>query len=466
MEEVIMGNIKNIFKSRKNLQINTIEFDKNNPRGESEENILKDKEFIKLTNSIKSYGILEPLIVKPNESEKDKYVLIDGERRLRAAKQINLITVPCLIAASDADARILAYQIHMLRKQWEKPSETKSIRKIIEDLKNSQPNISESELKKKLREITFHREHEIEDLLILCEYDEAVIDKVISGNLDVSYLIQIKKSFLSPLVSNFPEIVKVYGEDKIREILVEKASNGYLVNTRFLMDKYKSVFKDKNHIEAKKILEEFIKNPPETIQESLDKYLKVKKSTQKICKRNSKDIASTKSQTIRITPKQETKIKDIRAEYELLGKNLSEEEHSYIAEALTCLEKGCLRAAVVMIWAAGISKIITLIEKDLEEYNRVLNDIKNIKKTPYKYYNNQIRNDYTQEDLRDGNDNILMLYLFHKSMINKTEYSSLKADYQIRCDSAHPTTIILTTTKVISIFEDIYSIIFNNKKLQ
>ncbi|MCQ2385951.1 MAG: ParB/RepB/Spo0J family partition protein [Clostridia bacterium] len=47
-----------------------------------------------LAESIKRYGILQPLTVRKNG---ERYELIAGERRFRAAKEAGLSTVPCLI---------------------------------------------------------------------------------------------------------------------------------------------------------------------------------------------------------------------------------------------------------------------------------------------------------------------------------------------------------------------------------
>ena len=60
------------------------------PRREFDENALKE-----LAESIKSYGILQPLIVR--RIEDGKYELIAGERRLRASKIVGLEKVPVII---------------------------------------------------------------------------------------------------------------------------------------------------------------------------------------------------------------------------------------------------------------------------------------------------------------------------------------------------------------------------------
>ena len=61
-----------------------------------------EDKLVLLAYSIKKYGIIEPLCVRKTDSE-DSYdfELISGERRLRAAKMADLVTVPCIIVAAE-----------------------------------------------------------------------------------------------------------------------------------------------------------------------------------------------------------------------------------------------------------------------------------------------------------------------------------------------------------------------------
>ena len=72
---------------------------------------------VKLADSIRQYGILQPLTVrKIEETDGYRYELIAGERRLRAAKMLGLATVPCLIALVDDEVSAeLALVENMLR---------------------------------------------------------------------------------------------------------------------------------------------------------------------------------------------------------------------------------------------------------------------------------------------------------------------------------------------------------------
>ncbi len=63
----------------------------------------KPDELNGLAASIREQGILQPLILvrTSDEAADQPYVLIAGERRLRAARQIGLTTVPCVIKDAD-----------------------------------------------------------------------------------------------------------------------------------------------------------------------------------------------------------------------------------------------------------------------------------------------------------------------------------------------------------------------------
>lgn len=66
-----------------------------------------DNDAIKaLANSIKSQGVIQPLLVRPSATEQGKYEIIGGERRWRASKLAGLSQVPVIIRQLD-DGRAL-----------------------------------------------------------------------------------------------------------------------------------------------------------------------------------------------------------------------------------------------------------------------------------------------------------------------------------------------------------------------
>ena len=81
------------------LQIKTeqIRANRAQPRAEFDNNSI-----IRLADSIRRYGILQPLTVRKAENEEIfTYELIAGERRLRAARLLGYLTVPCIVIEAD-----------------------------------------------------------------------------------------------------------------------------------------------------------------------------------------------------------------------------------------------------------------------------------------------------------------------------------------------------------------------------
>ena len=93
-----------VISSQRSVNPNKIDIFKENPRGETEVQIVTGSQFKQLMHSIKDFGVIEPLIVKKNVRAGKEFVLVDGERRLRAAILVNLKKVPILIAKDEADA--------------------------------------------------------------------------------------------------------------------------------------------------------------------------------------------------------------------------------------------------------------------------------------------------------------------------------------------------------------------------
>jgi len=69
-----------------------------------------------LVESIRHYGIIQPLIISPGD-DPDRYILISGERRLEAARQVGLSTVPAIIRDADEQQRLELALIENVQRQ-------------------------------------------------------------------------------------------------------------------------------------------------------------------------------------------------------------------------------------------------------------------------------------------------------------------------------------------------------------
>ncbi len=225
---------------------NLIEIDPKNPRGETEEQIEADTEFVRLKDSIHEYGVLVPLIVRKHTSKSGKYVLIDGERRLRASWGTNQKTVPVHIVQqgeTSSETLIRAFQIHMLRKQWSKIAQARSLKMIIEKIK-AEKECPKSELFERLQERTGYTETSLKDLMRVLEYPDSILEETEDEKsvLKFSHLVQIEASFIEPLNRTFDDLVKEFGEKYIRDKLINKIRKGVLYATMDLMENILPLF--------------------------------------------------------------------------------------------------------------------------------------------------------------------------------------------------------------------------------
>jgi len=326
-----------------------IAFDQKNPRGETKEQIEQDIEFKRLRKSVKHNNLFQPVIVRANESKKQPYRLVDGERRLRAALLEKAELVPVrIIEGGEREGRIAAYNIHTLRKEWDKRIEVAAIKEIIDEIRQKKKNITEAELFKELREITNHKEHDLKTLLALLKYNEATIKKVQDGTLAMSHLVQIDSSFLSPLKREFPGLYEEYGDSKLRKILVGKAEGGLLGGTRYLMDNVLKYFKDskdkryifsENKAKLKKVIKRFLEEPEQNISMIPEKMEATKKKKKKKTSKKAKKKRATKEQRTAVPAEIDHKEKLKSIEQEVIGNNIFDLLFNYLQEAIIEFEK-------------------------------------------------------------------------------------------------------------------------------
>lgn len=95
-----------------------------------------------LANSIHAQGIIQPLVVR--ETGHQKYEIIAGERRWRAAKIVGLASVPCLIKNVEDDAAIaIALIENIQRENLNAMEEAIAFKRLLEEF-----NLTHSEVAK------------------------------------------------------------------------------------------------------------------------------------------------------------------------------------------------------------------------------------------------------------------------------------------------------------------------------
>jgi len=95
-----------------------------------------------LAESIKAQGLLQPVVVRPKTS--GGYELIAGERRLRAAKEAGIETLPALVrSAGDGESLLLSLVENVAREQLSAVEEARAYAMLMDEFSLSLGEISE-----------------------------------------------------------------------------------------------------------------------------------------------------------------------------------------------------------------------------------------------------------------------------------------------------------------------------------
>lgn len=119
------------------LSISDIEPDRGQPRTKFTEEALSE-----LEASIREFGVLQPLLVRPMSD--GSYKIVAGERRWRAARRAGLTEIPVIIKSlTDAEAAAIALIENLQREDLNPIEEAAGIKKLIEEYGYTQEEASE-----------------------------------------------------------------------------------------------------------------------------------------------------------------------------------------------------------------------------------------------------------------------------------------------------------------------------------
>lgn len=103
-----------------------------------------DQTIEELSNSIKEYGIIQPIIIRKANKDQNIYEIISGERRFRAAKLLNLKEVPAIIRDIENDqALAIGILENIQREDLSILEEATSYKQLIEEFNYSQQDIAQ-----------------------------------------------------------------------------------------------------------------------------------------------------------------------------------------------------------------------------------------------------------------------------------------------------------------------------------
>ena len=131
-----ISNLLTIYSSLKNIDINKIQANENQPR-----TVFNEEKIEELAASIKENGLIQPIVVRKVNGI---YQIIAGERRYRACCSLNMKQVPCVIEDyDDKQTQTLAIIENIQRENLNPIEKAKGLRRLLDDYGLTQQELAD-----------------------------------------------------------------------------------------------------------------------------------------------------------------------------------------------------------------------------------------------------------------------------------------------------------------------------------
>ena len=227
----LIGDTKTVSKNNK-ISVSDLVRNRYQPRKTFDEESLEE-----LTNSIKSRGIIQPIIARPSSG--NKYEIIAGERRWLAAQRAGLHEVPVVVVDAD-DKKSLEFGIveNVQRHDLNSIEEAEGYKRLIDEFNYDQEQVakfigkSRSHITNSLRllslpneVIEFVKENKISPghakILVGLENCQLISKKIISKKLSVRQTESLVRAYKTPskkLVKNKDPNIRILEQNLMEKI--------------------------------------------------------------------------------------------------------------------------------------------------------------------------------------------------------------------------------------------------------
>lgn len=204
------------------LPIDSIVPNDSNPRLD-----FPQQELDRLAESIDQEGILVPIVVYPRD---DKFVLVDGERRFRCARELGLPSVPAVITTERSEQDVLQqmFNIHLIREPWRDIPTAVALERLASAIKEE---TDEEPTDNELRERTGLSVDRVRQLRYVMTLPEEWRDYIRSGEIPLNFFWELKKNVVDALRTNRPKILDEFGAEKIQRAFVKKRLDQVITDT-------------------------------------------------------------------------------------------------------------------------------------------------------------------------------------------------------------------------------------------
>ncbi|GIM28973.1 chromosome partitioning protein ParB [Clostridium polyendosporum] len=216
------------------IPLNKIKTNENQPR-----KYFDNEKIAELSESIKQHGIIQPLILK---KEDDVYMIIAGERRWRAAKQIGLKEVPAIIMdINDRELLEISLIENIQREDLNPIEEAIAYQRLLNDFQLTQGELSERIGKSRTT---------ITNTMRLLNLDERVQNYIIEGILSEGHgraILGLQDNSKQYEISQkvIDEGLSVRETEKFIKIINENKEEKKIKENNNQLDRYYNDIKDK-----------------------------------------------------------------------------------------------------------------------------------------------------------------------------------------------------------------------------
>ena len=236
------------FDKIKKIKIIDIEPNINQPRRNFDIEAIEE-----LAESIKVYGVIQPIIVRKKE---DYYEIIAGERRWRAAKKAGLTEMPCIVREEDErKAKEIALIENIQREDLNPIEKARGFKQLIDDYGLKQ---------QELADIMGINRTSVTNCLRILNLDDRVIDLALQGSLteghcrtllgyddpEEQYQIALRIVEKGQSVREIEEAVKKVKKGQISNKSRKEENKKYAAIYRDIEDKFQGFFGTKVKLDA------------------------------------------------------------------------------------------------------------------------------------------------------------------------------------------------------------------------
>jgi ParB family transcriptional regulator, chromosome partitioning protein len=186
------------------------------------------EELERLSQSIDERGILVPVVVW--EEDEDHYILIDGERRWRCAKELARPDVPAVVTEkpTDEDNLVQMFNIHMVRESWQDMPTAYALGAVI--------NESGTDSTAELTTLTGLSEERVRRLKHALDLPREFQDHIEQGRIPLNFFWELKRNVIDPLSRQRPALWAEFAQDEVLRAFAEKRLSNIISDTVSLRD--------------------------------------------------------------------------------------------------------------------------------------------------------------------------------------------------------------------------------------